>query len=216
MALPSRSSLRLLLVDDHALFREGLAGVLERQSGFEVSGQASTVQDGLAALGEKRVDVVLLDVDLGRDRAMDFVLGASSQGFAGRILVVTAGLSPKEAVQLVEAGVAGILHKHSQPEELCRAIREVASGGVYMEKEYLKGILEALDRTKRDAVPLSEREIAVLRLLLQGGLNKEIGEQLRISESSVKGVLRGLFDRLGVRTRSQLVKVALEKYGEYL
>ncbi len=217
MASAAQEPLHLLLVDDHALFREGLAGVLERQPGFSVSGRAGSVKEGLAALDRAQVDIVLLDVDLGQERALDFVLGAASRGYSGRILVVTAGLSEKEAVQLVEAGVAGILHKHSEPGELCNAIRDVASGGVYLEKRYLKGMFEALDRTKPDVgTSLSDREMGVLRLLLQGMLNKEIADQLGISESSVKAALRGLFDRLGVRTRSQLVRVAIEKFGDSL
>lgn len=207
----------LVLVDDHAMFRQGLARVLEKEPGFKVAGQFGSCGEALAAINKPGVTMVLLDVDLGRERALDFVLACKKAGFTGQILVVTAGTSDQEAVQLVQAGVAGILHKHHSIEELCTTIRQVASGEVYLEKEYFTALYRAVDRTRTPSRPvLTERDKIVLRFIFQGLSNRDIAVRLKISESGVKSSLRQLFDKLGVRTRAQLVKIALEQYRDQL
>jgi two-component system nitrate/nitrite response regulator NarL len=214
-ALPP-GPLRLFLLDDHALFREGLARLLECQAGFLVAGKAESVSSALTQLGETRPDVVLLDVDLGTDRAIDFVRRAREQGFEGRILVVTAGVSDTEAIHLVQAGVAGILHKHHPPDVLCDVIRRVASGEVHLEARYLRPLFSTLDEAADSRPRLTPRERSLMQLLLRGLANKEIGVELNLSESAVKAALRVLFDKVGVRTRSQLVRVAIEQYRDQL
>jgi len=209
------SEIRLVLVDDHALFREGLAGLLERESDFKVVGKCASAVEGLKLLQEQRPSIVLLDFDLGSDRALDFISCARQQGFSGQILVLTAGVSDPEAVQLIQAGVAGILHKHNTPEALCEAIRQTANGEVCLEKTYLRPLFRSTDQSR--AWPrLTERDRAVLRFIFQGLANKEIGTRLEIAEGAVKASLRQLFQKLGVRTRAQLVKVALEQYRDQL
>jgi two-component system nitrate/nitrite response regulator NarL len=207
----------LLLVDDHAMFRQGLARVLEKEPEFNVVGQFATSAEALEALHQSGATMVLLDVDLGRERALDFVHEARRKKFGGQILVVTAGISAQEAVQLIQAGVGGILHKHHSTESLCHAIREVAGGEVYLEKEYLTALYRSADRTKtQDRPRLTERDKIVLRFIFQGLSNREIGTRLEISESAVKSSLRQIFDKLGVRTRAQVVKIALEQYRDQL
>ncbi|MFN7935065.1 MAG: response regulator transcription factor [Bryobacteraceae bacterium] len=207
----------LYLVDDHALFREGLARLLEAQPDFEIAGKADHVAAGLQGIAELHPEMVLLDVDLGSERALDFVRDAKAQGFAGKILIVTAGVTDLEAMQLIQAGVAGIFHKHNPPEMLCEAVRKVANGEVYLEPRYLRGLFAAVDPQAIDDRPrLTDRERIAMRCLLEGYANKEIGARLDISESSVKALLRGLFDKLGVRTRSQLVKIALDQYRDQI
>src|ERR1051325_8508964 len=114
--------IQLLLVDDHAMFREGLGRSLEREPDFKVVGQCSSSAEALSLL-RSGPTVVLLDVDLGVGRALEFVEGAHKAGFEGKILGVTAGISGKEAVQLIQSGVAGIMHKQHSVQELCSAIR---------------------------------------------------------------------------------------------
>src|SRR5579864_6412599 len=109
------------------MFRQGLARVLEKESGMKVVAQCSSSAEALAALAGSGATMILLDVDLGPERALDFVAAAKKKGFEGHILVVTAGVSGPEAVQLVQAGVAGILHKQHSTEALCHAIRQVAA-----------------------------------------------------------------------------------------
>ena len=209
--------INLLLVDDHAMFRQGLARVLEKESGFKVVGQFGSSAEALAALNESGATMVLLDVDLGHERALGFVLECRKKGFKGQVLVVTAGTSGQEAVQLVQAGVAGILHKHHSTEELCDTIRQVAAGDVYLEREYFTSLYRSVDRTRAQIRPLlTERDKIVLRFIFQGLSNRDIGARLKITESGVKSSLRQLFNKLGVRTRAQLVKVALEQYRDQL
>lgn len=113
--------------------------------------------------------------------------------------------------------MSGILHKHRTAEDLCDTIRRVAAGEVYLEKEYLPAIFQTMDRTQAPKrVKLTERDKKVLRFVFQGLTNRDIGDQPEISESGAKSALRQLFDKLGVRTRAQLVKIALEKYGDQL
>ena len=185
--------IRLLLVDDHGLFREGLARVMEAQPDFKVAGKSSTVAGALELAAAETFDVVLLDVDLGEARGIEFVQEAQLRQFPVKILIVTAGVSDQEAVQYIQSGVAGILHKHNPPEALWAAVRKA-------------------DSAKR----LTDRELSVMRRLLRGLGSKEIGTEIGVSEASVKASLQGLFDKLGVRTRSQLVKVALEQYRDVL
>jgi len=216
MTGPARE-IRILLIDDHALFREGLVRLLDSEPDLTVAGKTGTAREALEVLSSRPVDVVLLDFDLGPERAVDFLAELRNRGFPGRTLVVTAGVSDQESVQLVQAGVAGIFHKHNPPELLCRCIRQVAAGEVWLESNYLKPLFQRLDATEPAAsFRLTDRERQVLRGVFQGLGNKEIAGRLQVSESSVKGTLQQLFQKTGVRTRSQLVRVALEQYREQL
>lgn len=210
-------TIRILLVDDHAMFRDGLARMLEKEVDFTVAAQAGSATEGLGAVTESRANMVLLDVDLGGERALDFVRGARGAGFEGQILVVTAGMSDQEAVQLVQAGVSGILHKHHSTEELCNSIRQIANGEVCIEQAYLAPLFRAVDRTRAPRrANLTDRDKTVLRGILQGLSNREIAAKLQISEGAVKASVRHVCEKLSVRTRSQLVKVALEQYKDQL
>jgi two-component system nitrate/nitrite response regulator NarL len=210
-------SIGLFLVDDHAMFREGLARVLEKEPDFRVVGQSASAADALAKLAESDANMILLDVDLGPERALDFVTQAKKKGFQGQLLVLTAGVSGPEAVQLVQAGVAGILHKHHSTDVLCKTIRQVAAGEVCLEKDYLGPLFKSVDRSRPQPQPkLTERDRTVLKLIFQGLTNKEIGARLEISEGAVKASLQLLFEKLGVRTRAQVVKIALEQYRDQL
>jgi len=210
-------TIRILLVDDHAMFREGLARMLEKEADFTVVGQASSVAQGLDVVKSGVATVVLLDVDLGTDRALDFVKAARTLGFEGHILVVTAGISDPEAVQLVQAGISGILHKHHSIDVLCERIRRVAGGEVCLEQSYLGPLFRAVDRTRGPKkVSLTDRDRTILRCILQGLTNREIAGRIGISEGAVKASVRHVCEKLGVRTRSQLVKIALEQYKDQL
>ncbi len=210
------AAIRLILVDDHAMFREGIGVLLAREADFEITGKFATAADALNSLSESQPSVILLDFDLGTERALDFVRDARQAGFAGRILIVTAGVSEQEAVLLIRAGVAGIVHKHSLPEILCSAIRQVAGGEVFLEKSYLKPLFHSVEHGEDAEPKLGERDKAILRFVFQGLANKEIGARLALSEGAVKACLRQLFRKLGVQTRAQLVKVALEQYRDQL
>jgi len=209
--------INLLLVDDHVMFREGLSRMLASQPGVSVVGQAGSSTEALALLEASSANLVLLDIELGSERAIDFLPAARRAGFQGQVLVVTAGASEHEAVQLVQSGVSGILHKHNSMEVLVQTIRQVAAGEVCLEKAYLAPLFRSLDRTQTPGRPkLTERDKTVLRFVLQGLTNREIATRLEISEGAVKASLRHVCEKLEVRTRAQLVRVALEQYRDQL
>ena len=209
--------INLLIVDGHAMFREGLARSIQTQPDLKVVGQASSSAEALAALGRSGATMVLLDVNLGPDRAVDFVVAARRKGFEGQFLVVTAGTSDQEAVRLIQAGVSGIIHKSHSTEALCTAVRQISNGGTCLENQYLGPLFRAVDRSHPpNRRRLEERERKVTRLILQGMTNRQIAEQLEVTEGAIKSTLRQVFGKLGVRTRAQLVKVALEQYRDQL
>jgi two-component system nitrate/nitrite response regulator NarL len=217
MPLPETSTIRLLLADDHALFLEGIEHLLDKQPDFRVVGAVQSLGQVKEMFVDQTVDILLLDFDFGRERATPFVQELIRTGFAGKILIVTAGISEAEAVRLIREGVVGVFHKHHGSEALCQAIRQVACGEPYLEPEYLGTVFRALGPESGTGPPrLSEREVRILKLIFQGLLNKEIATRLGLTESGVKSALRALFNKIGVKTRSQAVRVALEQYRSQL
>jgi two-component system, NarL family, nitrate/nitrite response regulator NarL len=210
-------AIRLFMVDDHALFRDGLARLLAADTDFEIVGIAGTLDGALAGLAGHDVDVVLLDYMLGDTPATEMVATLRARGFAGKILLVTAGLPDREALEMIGSGVAGIFHKQHAAEDLKRTIREVFEGKVLIDEHYLRKLVKvAASADEGRALRLTERERVILGFLMEGLANKEMAANLGISESAVKAALQVLFNKTGVRTRSQLVRVALEQFGSDL
>lgn len=217
MSHTTTEPIRLLLVDDHALFREGLASLLSNRLDMRVVGKCATAAEALEQLQQSQPTMILLDFDLCGERAIEFVSAAREKGFAGKVLVVTAGVSDMEAIQLVQSGVAGILHKHHPPDVLVTTIRKIAEDEVCLEENYLKPLFRSLRRDRAEGKPeLTARDKTILRYVFQGLANKEIGERLQLTEGAVKASLRQLFHKLEVHTRAQLVKIALEQYKDEL
>lgn len=208
------SVIRIYLLDDHMLFREGLRRLLDSDERFVIVGQSGDSVHALAELQHATVDVLVLDYDLGKENALALLEPLRSMKFAGKILIVTAGLPDKDALALIKAGISGIFHKQESPEELQRAIVEVAQGRVLIDQQYLQAVVAAAQ--PHESTRFTERERVTLRYLLQGLANKEIAVNLNISESAVKATLQQLFSKTGVRTRSQLVLLAIEKYRDQL
>jgi two-component system nitrate/nitrite response regulator NarL len=198
------------MVDDHALFRDGLARLLAAEPDFELVGIEGTPDAALAALLGLDVDVLLLDYALGQQTAAALVSELRAGGFKGRILLVTAGLPDREALHMIRAGVAGIFHKQHATEDLRRSIREVFEGKVLIDEHYLRKLVQVAAADESRPLKLTDRERQILGFLIEGLANKEIASALTISESAVKASLQILFNKTGVRTRSQLVRVALE------
>lgn len=213
--LDNSQPIRLFLLDDHGLFRDGLARLLSSDPEFSLVGAEALPPRALAVLKDQPVDVLLLDYSLGEHHsAADFVVDLRQQGFTGKILLVTAGLPDREALQMIRAGVAGIFHKQHATEDLRRSIREVFEGKVLIEEHYLRKLVQVAAEDQSRNVRLTDREKQILRFLIEGLANKEIAGQLSVSESAVKASLQTLFSKTGVRTRSQLVRVALEQFRE--
>jgi DNA-binding NarL/FixJ family response regulator len=210
------AKIELLLLDDHTLFRVMLSRLLDTEPDFHVAAQCSSTLEALGALGTSDVDLVLLDYDLGnRETGLDFIRKAREAGHAGRIFIVTAGMNDADYVRALGLGVCGIFLKHSSPELLTEAIHKVMAGETWIDQRCIRGLVKAVENQGRQSsgTRLSEREREVLRGVFAGLSNKEIGAQLNISEASVKSALQQLFVKTGVRTRSQLVRVALEEFG---
>jgi two-component system, NarL family, nitrate/nitrite response regulator NarL len=207
------SAIRLLLIDDHALFRESMARVLGDDPAFEIE-HCGSIREALAALATSGFDVVLLDHDLGNERASQFLPMARQAGFEGRVLVVTAWVSDTEARRLLRQGVSGIFLKKAPLNELKESIRAVAAGRSWMDSSF--GAAAAETDREAGGASLSDRQRRVLRFVLEGLSNKEIAWRLQISESYVKAILQSLFQKTGVRTRGQLVRVAFEQYEDQL
>jgi DNA-binding NarL/FixJ family response regulator len=208
-------TIRVLLVDDHALFRESVAQVLAADPSMEIE-HCGSIRQALHMLSQRHFDLVLLDHDLGSERASQFLPAARQEGYEGRVLVVTAWISDTEARRLMRQGVSGIFLKEGALSELSRSIRVVAAGGTWMESSVAHAP-ERMGEAEASTVPVfNDRQRQVLRFVVEGLSNKEIAWRLQISESYVKAILQSLFHKTGVRTRGQLVRVAFEQYEDQL
>ena len=209
-----QQTIRVLLVDDHTLFRQSVSGALA-EPGIEVE-HCGSIREALYLLSQQRFDLVLLDHDLGSERASHFLPAARQAGFNGRVLVVTAWISENEARRLLRQGVSGIFLKHAPLEELKEALRITAAGGSFLDRSFSRISDPAASADQTLAPMFSDRQRQVLRFVLEGLSNKEIAWRMQISESYVKAILQSLFQKTGVRTRGQLVRVAFEQYEHEL
>ena len=207
--------IRILLLDDHALFREGLSRLLEGVPDLEMAACCASVGEATEVLRQKPIDLVLLDYDLGKEGGFEFMTQARQGGFQGRFLMVTAGMSDAESVRALDLAVSGIFPKHSSPMVLIQAIRKVMAGETWLDENAIQALVRASKHPEgaSHAKAFTERETQVLHGVFEGLSNKEIGARLNISESSVKAALQQLFQKTGVRTRSQLVRIALEDHS---
>jgi len=206
-------TIRILLIDDHTLFRESLRRLLEAEGSFEIAGDVASAHDVLEELPRLEVDLILLDFDLGEKTALEFLGQLRAQNLSVRTLLVTAGLNPSDTVRVFELGIAGIFLKHSPPEDLVAAIHKVMHGETWLDPRIMGTMVATLaspEHQKSSATELSERQREVLHGVFEGLSNKEIAARLDISEPYVKAILQQLFNKTGVRSRSQLVRVALE------
>lgn len=216
--MPDTSTRRIniLLVDDHALFRESVARLLTSEPGFEVAAHCTSIDEALAVLLKTHVDMVLLDFDLGQRDGAEFMRLARRQGFDGKVLVVTAGVEKEQVAELVRNGISGIFMKHDSAALLIEGIRDVLAGKVWFDRELLQEAMGRVGSQESNAERFTERERRVLSYVFEGLVNKEIAERIGVSESAVKATLQQLFSKTGVRTRSQLVRIALEQYRDQI
>jgi DNA-binding NarL/FixJ family response regulator len=208
-------TIRALLVDDHALFRESVARALGTDEGLSLE-HCGTMREAIELLAKRPFDLVLLDRDLGAERASQFLPAARQAGFEGRVLLVTAWVSETEARRLLRQGVAGIFLKQAPLDELRDAIRTVAAGGEWLDRSLAATGCDGESASPAASPAFNDRQRRVLRAVVEGLSNKEIAWRLQISESYVKAILQALFHKTGVRTRGQLVRVAFEQYEDQL
>lgn len=209
--------IHVAIVDDHTLFREGLARLLQTEPDIEVTAHSGSVAGAVEMLRSRPVDVLLLDFDLGQETAKDVLTAAEAIPYRGKTLVLTAGMSDADVVDVLRRGVAGIALKHTEPTLLVDIIRKVMAGENWLDQRFMRALVSAArpdpqDRKRR----FTDRERAVLKGVFEGLSNKEVADRLKVSESSVKASLQQLFHKTGVHTRSQLVRIALESYSDQL
>jgi DNA-binding NarL/FixJ family response regulator len=207
---------RILLVDDHSLFRESVVRLLESEPDFLVVAHCAAIADAIRILQGGAIDVLLLDYDLGEERGTELLRNLHSSDHPTKVLMVTAGMSDRITMDVLHSGVAGIILKHSSPAQLIEAIRTVGRGDIWLEGNILRNLVSGVKdqlAEPRSARTLTSRQQNVLSGILDGLTNKEIAWNLKVSESSIKAVVQELFHKAGVRTRSQLVRIAIEKHG---
>jgi DNA-binding NarL/FixJ family response regulator len=203
--------IRLLLIDDHVVFREGLSRLLASEPDLDMVADCGTTREALEILARDRVDLVLLDFDLGEDRGSQFIGALRRAGHAQKILMVTAGMTAAESSAALRLGASGIFLKHNAAGMLAQAIRLIAGGTLWVDQRVIQLLTERVEERgdERDLI-LTAREDQVLQGVFEGLSNKEIAARVNVSESAIKATLQQLFRKTGVRTRSQLVRIALE------
>jgi two-component system, NarL family, nitrate/nitrite response regulator NarL len=207
--VPPPETIRVLLVDDHAMVREGIAHTLAEQEGFEVA-YCGNIADALDRLQSSPADLLLLDYDLGSERATDLLRRMDGVGFHGPTVILTAHINNHAARRLIQMGVSGIMLKTESLSILGSRLREIMAGGKWLDEEIAKDLYR-LDNAETPRWEFTYREREMLGDIVTGLSNKEIAFKHDISESAVKATIQSLFRKTGVRTRSQLVRVGLER-----
>ena len=207
--------IRILMVDDHRLFRESVGRLLEANPAFKVVGQCGTVSEAIAGYSDMSTDVVLLDYDLGDEQGSHLLPVLKSHFGSAKVLMVTAGMSSASTALAMETGASGIFLKHSKLDHLVTAIHHVAQDGFWLDTAIVDSFLGDIKARREGSErqqPLTSRQSDVLRGIMDGLTNKELARNLKASESSIKAVIQELFHKAGVRTRSQLVRIAIETH----
>jgi two-component system, NarL family, nitrate/nitrite response regulator NarL len=206
-AQPDCGPIRLILLDDHLLFRESLARLLASQHDFELVAECTTPVEALKSLKHSGVDIILLDIGV----AKDFIPCAQKVRYPGKYLVIARHVDATGSAIVLKYGASGIFLASDSSSRLMQAIRLVASGEAWVNQKVLQLLAERYPYFEsRWPGDLTEREQTVLQCLVDGLSNRKIGDQIGLSESTVKATLQQLFKKAGVRTRSQLVRIALE------
>ena len=206
-------TIRIFVVDDHAMFRESLVRLLEGVPGFSVVAHCATLAEATRIIQALDADILLLDYDLGIEIGTDFLATLRELKKDLPVLMVTGGMRSTVVMEAIHAGISGVILKQSHPQQLIEAIRRVVAGETWWDTDVLRSLGKIGPDTAETVKALTERQQIVLRGILDGFTNKEIAAQIGASETSVKATIQELFSKAGVRTRSQLVRVAIERYS---
>jgi two-component system, NarL family, response regulator LiaR len=213
-------AIRILLVDDHAVVREGLRAFLTLQDGFEIVGEAADGEEALERARELEPDVILMDLVMPRldgVSAMRELRQSGGRAAKARVIVLTSFLDDDRLLPALEAGAAGYLLKNSQPSELARAVRAAQAGEAIIDPSAAARLVDALsdrDHGRPGATALdqlTDREREVLGLIARGRANKRIALELGISEKTVKNHVGHVLAKLGVTDRTQAAVLAVQE-----
>lgn len=203
--------IRVVVLDDHPIVREGLVSVLSDEEDFEVVGSAGSAEDGLTLIEELKPDVVLLDLELGGMSGVAATPDILRRSPGTQVLVFTAYDTDELVFGAVRSGARGYVLKGASSEEIARAVRSVHAGESYLEPRVASKLLAEVTAPRRFAGLLTERERAVLRLIAAGLANKQIARSLSISERTVKFHVTSILNKLDADNRAQAVAVATQR-----
>ena len=206
--------IRVLLVDDHQMVRQGLRFFLSTQAGFEIVGEARNGEEAVALAAEQRPDVVLMDLMLPEMDGLEATCTIRSHYEEVEVLVLTSYISDEKVVSAIKCGASGYLMKDVNPQELARAIRAAARGEVYLHTEAARHLADAMrpdSEAAGEPAPevLTEREVEVLALIARGLSNQDIATQLTIAPKTVKGHVSSILQKLALDSRVQAALYAL-------
>ncbi len=208
------NTIRILIADDHAVVRQGLRALIGSEPGMELAGEARDGAEAVAKARTLKPDVILLDLHMPRTDGITAIREITSEQPTARILVLTSFVEDDQVFGAIKAGALGYLLKESEPDELLRAIRDVARGQSSLHPSIARKLILELNRPvaqPRSDEGLSDREVDVIRLVAQGLSNEEIGQRLFISEPTVRAHVSNILSKLHLANRTQAALYALRK-----
>jgi DNA-binding NarL/FixJ family response regulator len=202
-------SIRLLIVDDHPVVRDGLRGLFTGEEGFDVVAEAANGSDAVVRAKAHDPDVVLMDLRMPGMDGVSAIRALAAEGVRARVLVLTTFDTDSDVLPAIEAGATGYLLKDAPRDELLRAVRSAASGEAVLSPTVASRLLDQVRQPVKETV--SQRELEVLQLVSSGATNREVAERLFISEATVKTHLLHIYAKLGVNDRAAAVGAAFER-----
>ena len=197
-------SLRILIVEDHKLVSQGMEMMLSMVDGFDTVGVVTTGEDAVATVGKDSVDIVLMDVNLGRGlNGIEATRQIKEVAPDTKVLMLTMFTDPATVTEAVKAGADGYISKGAERDAVERAIRDIMEGHSVLDPSVTRGVFGRLG--DKDPGALTERELEVLQVLAKGKSTKEVAEATFLSEETVKTYLKQIFRKLGVRDRTEAV-----------
>jgi DNA-binding NarL/FixJ family response regulator len=200
------SAIRILIADDHPVVREGVAALVGGQADMSVVGQASNGREAIQQFRAHHPDVVLMDLQMPEMNGLDALIAIRDEAPDARIIVLTTYTGDAQVLRAIKAGARGYLLKSALHKELLEAIRAVHAGRKTISAE---ASYELAEHASDDA--LTPAEVRVLRLIAEGNANKEIAEQLSVSEETVKGQVRNILSKLDAKDRTHAAMIGLKR-----
>jgi len=213
-------TIKVLVVDDHALFRRGIAAVLANQENLEIVGEATDGLEAIEKAEETAPDVILMDLNMPRCSGLEATQALQAKMPQVNILVLTVSDNEADLFAAMRFGATGYILKNTEPEELVQAIFHVVQGGAIISPLMASKLLTEfkgletraeMESAQEASANLSPREVEVLQLVSQGATNKEIADSLFISENTAKTHLRNIMEKLHLANRSQAAAYAVKK-----
>lgn len=197
------TTIRIVIADDHRMFRDALRLVLETEPGFAIVGEARDGYEAVQQVALTRPDILLLDVDMPRATGLDALRELAGRSQVGTVLLTAAITSP-QVVAAIKSGARGILLKDTTSPLLVECLRTVARGGTWLNKEHVAQLVGAVCAPPTPVEALTRRELQVIAAVVEGASNRDIGDALQLSEQTVKNHLSRIYDKLGVSSRLEL------------